>query len=82
MSRLIPHAEFSDDVHFSCFGQQILFLDKLGPKNRNCLFKIKVGMKINSSVSNLIIMFTFSSLDKKHRFWKNLVQKLEIVCLR
>ena len=34
---------FHGDVHFFCYGPKILFLEKFGQQNQNCLFKIKLG---------------------------------------
>ena len=65
-----------------CFIAEILILGKFGPKNLNCLFKMKTGTGSNLSMLNMIVIFTFSDLDRKHLFWANLVQKFKIVCLR
>ena len=42
-----------------CFGPQTPFLGKFDPGYQNCLFKMKFGLKINSNMLNLMVMFTF-----------------------
>ena len=37
----IKHAELNDNVHFSVFDRKYLFFGKFGPKNQNCLLKLK-----------------------------------------
>ena len=44
------------------------FLDKFGPKNQNCHFKLKTGTKTNSHMKNTMVMFTFSVFDRKYLF--------------
>ena len=36
------------------------FLDKFGPKNQNCLFKLKFGTYTNSNTQNSMVAFNFS----------------------
>ena len=38
------YVEFIGDVHFNRFRLQIPFLDKFGPKNQTCQFKLKFGI--------------------------------------
>ena len=47
---------------FSCSG-------KRGPKNQNSPFKLKFGTMTNSNQQNSMVVFAFSVLDWKHRFW-------------
>ena len=46
------------------------------------LFNMKLGIYTNSNMLNLLVMFTFSVLERKYPFWANLVQKDKIVCLQ
>ena len=55
------------------------FLDKFGPKNQNCLSKLRFGTQTNSNMQNSMVMFTFSVFYQKYPFWVNLVQKIKIV---
>ena len=57
------------------------FLEKFGPKNPNCQFKLKFGTKTDPNMENSIVTFTFSVLDLKYTFWTNLVQKVKVVSL-
>ena len=57
------------------------FLGKLGPKNENCQFKLKFGSEPNLNVQSSMVVFTFSVLDWKYSFWRNLAQKIKIVSL-
>ena len=75
------YAEFNGGVHFIRFRLKIPFLEKLGPKNQNCQFKLKFGNCPNSNTQNSIVMFTYSLLDRKSPFRANLVQKVKIVSL-
>ena len=43
---------------------------------------MKLGIYTNSNMLNLLVMFTFSVLERKYPFWANLVQKDKIVCLQ
>ena len=63
------------------FRPEITFLDKFGLKNKNCEFKPKHGIWINSNMQNSVVVFSFSVLDRKNPFWANLVQKIKIVSL-
>ena len=40
---LFEYAEFNDMVDLICFRLEISFLEKFGPKNQNCQFKLKFG---------------------------------------
>ena len=44
------------------------FLEKLGPKILNGLFKVNFGTKTNSNVQNLMVICTFSILNGKYTF--------------
>ena len=55
-----------------------LFLGKLGPKNQNGQFKLKLDSKPNLSMQNSTVMFTFSVFDWKYSFWANLAPKFKI----
>ena len=58
------------NFHFSCFGWETPVLGKLGPKNQNCLFKMKVGTLTNSSMLILMVMFyMFNMLWMVNTFW-------------
>ena len=50
-------------VYFLCFRLEIPFLGKFGPKNKNCLFKLKFGTRTNSDMQNLLMMFTFQFMN-------------------
>ena len=39
----LKYAEFGVDVYLPGFGQEIDFFGKVGPKNKNCFFNIKIG---------------------------------------
>ena len=69
------YAAFNGGVHFICFRLDISFLDNLGPKNRNCQFKLRFVTTTNSNMQNSMALFTFSVSDRKQPFWVNLVQK-------
>ena len=64
------------------FRPETPFLGKFGPKNQNCQFKLKFGSKTYLKMQNLMAMFTFSVLNRKHPFRANLVQKIKIASLR
>ena len=55
----------------------IPILGKFRPKNRNWQFKLKFGINSESNMQNSIVMWTFSVLDQKYRFWENLVSKTQ-----
>ena len=40
-------SKVNDAVHFFCLRQEIIILDKFGPKVENCLFKVKLGVESN-----------------------------------
>ena len=75
------YAAFNGGVNFICFRLDISFLDKLGPKNRNCQFKLRFVTTTNSNMQNSMALFTFSVSDRKHSFWANLVQTIRLVSL-
>ena len=62
-----------NSVYLVCFRLEILSLDKLGPKNQNCQFKLKFGSDINSNMQNSMVIFTFFVFDWRYPFWANLV---------
>ena len=51
------YAEFSGYVHFFCFLLELAFLDKFGPTNQNCPFKLKFRTWTNSNTQNLMVWF-------------------------
>ena len=67
-------------LHLICFRVEIPFLDKFGPKNQNCGFRLKFGIQTNPNMQNSIGMFTFLGFGPKYLFWVYLVQKFEFVC--
>ena len=60
--------------------KQLPFLDKLGPKNQNCQFKLKIGTKTNSNMKKSMVIFTFSLFNRtcSFFFFWNLFQKLKL----
>ena len=62
-----------------CF--RLEFWANLVQKNQNYLYQLKFVTEYNSSMLILMVMFAFSSLDRKHTLWANLVQKFKFVCL-
>ena len=68
-------------THSFFYRPETLFLGKFGPKNQNCLFKMKFGAYTNSNMQDSVVMLTFFDFDRKKLFWVNLVQKIEIVSL-
>ena len=71
-----------DDIHFFfCFRPEIRVLGKFGPRNQDCLFKLKPDTSTNSNILNSLLMLIFSDLDQKNSAWENLVQKTKLVCL-
>ena len=54
---------FDGDPHFFCLRPVSLFVDKFVSKFQKCLFKFNFGLKTNSNMQNLNVMFTFSFLD-------------------
>ena len=50
--------------------------------NRTSHFKLKFGTLTNSNMQNAVVMFAFSVLDRKYRFWENLFQEIKIVSLK
>ena len=56
---------------FFCFRQDIPFLDKFGPKNQNCLFKLKLGTKTNWNMYNSMVISFFLLLPGNTCFWFN-----------
>ena len=79
--RLTEYAKFNGAVHFFCFRPETPFLGKFDRKNQNFQFKLKCVTWTNSNMKNSMALFTFSVLDRKHPFWRNLVQKVKIVSL-
>ena len=57
---------------FFVLDRKYPFLSKFGPKNENCLFKMKL--------SNSMAMFIWPAMTRKHTIWTNLVQKIQIIC--
>ena len=52
-------AEFDDDVHLSCSWPELHFVGKLGLKNHNCLFKMKLRNYTNSKLNSNGDVHTF-----------------------
>ena len=50
---------------FSVFDWKYL-LEKFGPKNQNCLSKLKFGTKANSNMQITMVVFILSVLDDKY----------------
>ena len=50
---------------FICFRLEIPFLRKFGPKNQNCLLKLKFE-EFNSNMKNSIVVFTLSVFEWKY----------------
>ena len=59
------YAELYGTVHFFCFRPEKPFLDKFGPENQNCQFKLKLSTKTNSNMHNSVMTFTFSVFGPK-----------------
>ena len=57
--QLFQILEFDCDVHFSSLRPEIVFLSKFGPKNRNCVFKLKFAIVPSSSRLNQIVIGHF-----------------------
>ena len=55
--------QFNGSVQFFCFQPEIPFLDKLGPKNQNCQFKLKFGTYTNSNMKDSMVALIFSIFD-------------------
>ena len=66
---------------FSVCHRKFPFLGKFCQKNQNWQFKLKFGTQTNSNMQNSMALFIFSVLDRKHPFWANLAQKIEVVSL-
>ena len=60
---------------FVFFSTRSTFLSNFCPKNQNCQLKLKFA------IQNSMMMFSFSVLDRKYRFWVNFVQGVKIVKL-
>ena len=58
----------SADIHFSCFRMLTDFLSKFGPKNWNCVFKLKLFTYICLFVTSLIVLLAVSVLGCKCPF--------------
>ena len=56
-------AEFDVDFPFAFFRPGIRFLGKVGPKNLNCLFRLKFVNYTNLNIQNSMVMFIFSVFD-------------------
>ena len=66
--------------HIFCFGAKIHFFSKFFPKTK--LFKMKLCTETNSNMLNVMVLFLCNELHVKYTFKANLVQAIEIVCLR
>ena len=66
---------------FFCFSLEIPFWANLVQKNQNCQFELKFGTYTNLNMKNLMVVFTFSVLDKKNLFGANLILNTKIVSL-
>ena len=50
---------------FFAFDQKYYFLEKFGPKSKNCQFKLKFGSYFNLNMQNSMVLFIFSVFDGK-----------------
>ena len=57
------------------------FLEKIGLKNQNYLFKTKLGSLANSVMPKSMVMFICLFLNRKSPLWKNLVKRWKSVWL-
>ena len=68
---------------FSVLGwKQLPFVEKFGPKNRNCQFKLKIGTSANLNMKNSIVMFIFCDFDRKYTFFWKFLQKSKLLKLK
>ena len=58
----------------SVFNCKYSFWENL-VKNQNCQLKLKFGIKTNSNIYDSMVVVTFYVLNRKHPFWKNVVQE-------
>ena len=65
----------------SLFQTKVNFWGIFGPKNENCLFKLKLGIETNSNALNSVVMLSASILDQKLHLEANLVQQFAFFCL-
>ena len=63
------------------FYSRNTFMNKFGPNNQNCQFKLKFDTTPNSNKQNFMVVFFFSALDQKYSFWAKLVQKIKLLSL-
>ena len=77
---LIQICRVQEWIYFSCFQQEISFLNKLGPKNQNCHFKLNLVLRIIrvSRIQYWRLFFYFWL--RGFFFGENLFQKIKIVC--
>ena len=61
---------------FSVLDSKHPFLNKFGPKIKNCQFKLKFGL-FKLVQQNSMVVLTFSVLDRKHPFFRKFGQKLK-----
>ena len=66
--------------HFPVFDWKFSFWANLVKRNQSCQFKLKFGNQSNLNMQNsmVVLVFTFSVLDRKHPFCANLVQKSKL----
>ena len=65
------NTKFNYGFNFFCLTLEIQLLNTFDPNNLNCQFKLNFGSQNNSKNQNLMAVFTFYALGKKHFFWKN-----------
>ena len=77
------YVQFDGDVGFFLFeAGNTFFWVPLAQKNQNYSHQLKFGTEFNSTTLNLMVIITFSILDRRYPFWQYLVQKFKLVCLR
>ena len=64
----LEHAKFNGAINFFSFRLEIPLMGKFRPENQNYLYKLKFRIEYNSNILNLMVMFTFSVLDRKYPF--------------
>ena len=72
---------WTNQCRISHLGIFLPFLSKVGPKNQNCLFKMKFGKYTNSNMLNSIMMFLFLCFLTEVPFLDKFGPKNWIVCL-
>ena len=77
VARLILTPEYNDGVNFLFYELATFFLDKFGPKIKNCQITLKLGNKTNSDILNLIAKLGFFILYWKDLLESNFVNKIK-----